>query len=291
MYKAPTTPQEIKDTTKYFKLSANKDIGQHFLFDQDVLHAIVDEYAVYNNKQSTVLEVGPGLGVLTERLVQVADKVVSVELDRRLEPVLHALETQYDNLEIIRSDILRTQLGDYGLSNGNFTVVANLPYQITSHFIRQMLTQEPYPDRLILLVQKEVAERIVAEPGKLSVLALSVQAFADPEIIAMVPPEVFYPAPAIQSAILAINNVRSKKVFKDKQEEDMFFRIVKGGFAQKRKMLRKNLQNIRINEKSLSGDDIDIIYNMIGIKKTARAQEISLKQWLLMLDKIKTFVI
>lgn len=287
-YQAPTTPKDIKSTCKYFGIKANTNIGQHFLTDPTVLDKMLEAY--HGGKSKTVLEVGPGLGILTERLIVAADRVISVELDRTLEPILHALESEHDNLTIIRDDIFNVNLKELGLESGSFSVVANLPYQITSKFLRIMLTTEPYPDRMIVLVQKEVAERIVAKPGKLSILALSVQLFADPSIICSVPASSFSPSPQVESAILVIDGIRCKQLIA-KDREKHFFQLVKGGFAQKRKLLRSNIQNIQFNGRRISITVVDKIFSELKIKKTARAQEISLETWLLMLDKLESFVI
>lgn len=288
-YKAPTSKAEVKELYNEFGIKANTNIGQHFLTDTRVLDTIIKEYSEHK-VTDTVLEIGPGLGVLTERLVSVADRVISVELDRKLEPILHKLETQYTNLTVVRKDILRTPLHELGLESGKFTVVANLPYQITSQFIRAMLTIEPYPDRMILLVQREVAERIVAEPGQMSILALSVQLFSTPEIISIVPPHAFFPPPRVFSAVLAINSIR-KQPFVEIDREKALFRLIKAGFAQKRKLLRSNLRNINHNGKNIPLSFIDDVFTELQIEKNTRAQEISLEMWLKLLDKIESFVI
>lgn len=289
MYKPPTSKAEIKALYQTYGIKANTHIGQHFLLDRKVLDIMINEYTAHTSS-GTVLEIGPGLGILTERLVSVADQVITVELDRRLEPILKKLEHDYKNLTVIRQDILRTDLTKIGLTSGHFTVVANLPYQITSQFIRTMLTIEPYPDRMILLVQKEVAERIVAKPGQLSILGLSVQVFAQPEIIGLVPPWSFHPQPKVWSAILSVNNIRKQKLL-DTQQEPAFFRLIKAAFAQKRKILRSNLGNINHNGKTIPQNVLDQVLSELHIQKTARAQEISLELWLKLLDKLESFVI
>ncbi len=289
LYKAPTSKTEVKELYNEFSIKANTSIGQHFLTDTRVLDTIINEYTK-NKGTDTILEIGPGLGVLTERLVEVADRVISVELDRKLEPILHKLENQYENLTVVRKDILRTPLDELGLESGKFTVVANLPYQITSQFIRAMLTVEPYPDRMILLVQREVAERIVAQPGQMSILALSVQLFAKPEIISIVPPHAFFPPPRVFSAVLAINSVRQQQYIEIEREKALF-RLIKAGFAQKRKLLRSNLRNINHDGKNIPLALIDEAFTALQIEKNTRAQEIPLELWLKLLDKIESFVI
>lgn len=289
MYKAPISKLAIKEVYEAYNIRANTHIGQHFLMETRVLDKIIKDY-LEHKEANAIVEVGPGLGILTERLVDVAERVCSVELDRRLEPILQQLENQYPNLTIVRKDILRTPLQELGFESGKFTVVANLPYQITSQFIRTMLTAEPYPDRMILLVQREVAERIVAKPGQMSILGLSVQLFGDPKIIALVPPHAFYPAPKVFSAILSISNIRKREIVEPKREKALF-RLIKAGFAQKRKLLRSNLANINHNGKNIPLSLIDQTFSELKIEKNTRAQEMPVELWIKLLDKLERFVI
>ncbi|MDP3971095.1 MAG: 16S rRNA (adenine(1518)-N(6)/adenine(1519)-N(6))-dimethyltransferase RsmA [bacterium] len=285
-YQAPHTPDDIKDVLEYFKIKLNKDFGQNFLIDPEV----VEVMALACTKTDTILEVGPGLGILTEQLVARSNNVIAVELDSQLEPILLTLETQYNNLSIVRGDILKTDLSKQGLNNGSFAIVASLPYQITSKFLRNMLTLKPYPAEMILLIQKEVAERIVVKPGKMSVLSLSVQVFADVEIVTQVPRESFFPSPRVDSAVIAIRNIRSKQII-DVQQEKLFFQLIKTGFAHKRKKLANNLKNLVVHNKKISEKQLDQLFIELGLEANVRAQQLSLDDWKKMVDKLESFVI
>lgn len=271
------------------KIIPNKNIGQHFLADQTVLQKIVAA-AKTTVDTDTILEVGPGQGVLTERLVQQAKRVIAVELDRRLQPKLDSLAQRYPNLQVVMADILQVNLSTLGLTTGHFSVVANLPYQITGLFLRQMLTCPPYPRQMVVLVQKEVAERLVAQPGDLSILALSVQLFAKVRIICTVPPAAFNPPPAVDSALITITDIRQSQLVSTEQEK-IFFRLIKAGFAQKRKMLMNNLKNIQHHNQKIPDVVLEQALRSSGVNLKARAQELRLEQWLMLVDKLQQFMI
>lgn len=252
-----------------------RTMGQNFLVDEGVLRKII---AAADLKSSdTVLEIGPGLGVLTWELAKRADRVLALEKDDFLAKLLiqnAKIKVQNDNskLKILNQDALEFDPSDLG----KYKLVANIPYNITSMVIRKFLEAENKPELMVLLVQKEVAERIVAGPGEMSLLSVSVQFYANAEIVDIVKNTSFFPVPKVDSAIIKIV-VRSKE--RGVREID-FFRLVKFGFAAKRKTLENNLvagMHITKNEAA------DII-KKAGLESKIRAQELSVEDWLKLLE-------
>lgn len=263
--------------------------GQHFLTDMSVLNAMVQTYRQYGSVD-TVLEIGPGKGVLTKELVKYAKRVIAVEIDNIFRPDLRAITHDHPNLNLVWNDILQVHLAQLGLKDGSYSIAANLPYLITGQVLRQFLSQSPYPSHMVLLIQKEVAERIVADPGQLSILGLSVQAFSQPRIIRLVPPEAFSPKPKVHSAIVSIEHIRQTQTVKPELEL-AFFRIIKTGFAQKRKLLRSNFKNLNHNGQVLTDSLIDQAWTDLKLSPNARAQELSLEQWVQLVDKLAKLVV
>lgn len=248
---------------------AKKSLGQHFLMHRQIAERIVLAAEVGEN--DTVLEIGPGTGILTRELLRKAGKVVAVEADGDLLPPLQAefsAEIAADKLELIHRDI-RTY--DPGTISGPYKLVANIPYYITGEILRQFLTASHKPSSLTLLVQKEVAERI-ARSTKESLLSLSVKAFGEPKYSFTVPKGAFNPAPKVDSAVLSITNVSSP--FKNNEEEQRFFEILHVGFAHKRKMLAKNLEAVTSAEK------IATEFSELQLSPKIRAEDVSLASWL-----------
>lgn len=252
-------------------MRAKKSLGQHFLTSASALQKIVDAAALAAD--DTVLEIGPGKGVLTHELLQRAGRVVAVEKDSRLIPHLRetfAASCGAGKLQLVEGDVLQMELGALGLFDRAFVVVANIPYYITGELLRMLLSGEVQPNRGVFLVQKEVAERI-ARSKKESILSISVKAYGEPHYVGTVPRGAFAPAPAVDSAILAIANI-SKDFFSDIDEEH-FFRIVKTGFGQKRKQLAGNLE--RIADRAA----LDATWRKLGLESTVRAEDLPLTSW------------
>ena len=244
-----------------------KSLGQHWLFDELSLNAMVRVANMTNT--DTVLEVGPGLGTLTKKLCQTADKVVAVELDDELAPRL-ADEVRADNLEVIHQSILDF---DVSTMSKGYKVVANIPYYLTSHLIRQLLEAENKPTTMVLLVQKEVAERVVAQAGHHSMLSVSVQFYAEADLCEQVPARLFTPPPKVDSQIVRITP-RTQPLFPGVNEEN-FFKIVRAGFSEKRKKLRSSLSGAL----HFSKVEVDEWLKQAGISPDARAQELGLQEW------------
>lgn len=212
-------------------MPTKKSLGQHWLKDRTILASIADAAKI--SPSDTVLEIGPGLGTLTSELLRRAKKVVAVELDQNL---ANKLPGQFPgkNLEVVHQDILSYNLDDLPSS---YIVVANVPYYITSKIVHMLLTAKNKPKRVVLLVQKEVAERLAALPGNMSILAISAQAYADVSLGEIVPAAYFTPPPKVDSQVVILDVGASRIAGDEKQ----FFRIVKAGFSAKRKKLRSSI--------------------------------------------------
>lgn len=248
-------------------MKAKKSFGQNWLRDEATLSEIVD--AAELSIKDTVLEVGPGLGTLTNKLGQKAGKVVAVEADQDLIPHLLDQAAKVNNLEIVTGDILKYNLGDLPLG---YKVVANIPYYLTSNLIRNLLEAQNPPSLMVLLIQKEVAERIVAKPGQMSVLSFSVQYYATASIVRGVDRELFDPVPKVDSSVIKIVR-RGEPAFT--ADFKQLFRLVKVGFGEKRKMLRNSLSGgLHIEQTKAE----ELLVNA-SIPVTARAQELSMPQW------------
>ena len=255
---------------KEHNLVPKKDLGQNFLVDGNILTRMVALAEITEN--STVLEIGAGLGSLTFFLAQAAKQVTAVEVDEDLLPIAEKILAGFSNVTLIAEDILAIDLHTLHLPDG-YTVVANIPYYITSAIIRKLLTASEKPTRMVLTMQEEVAERICAQPGKLSLLALSVQVFGTPEMLMKIPAGAFYPAPTVDSVTLRINLFPDPAIPQEKL--DIFFRLIKAGFSQKRKMLRNTLSS----GLHLPHDQVETLLEQAGIDPQRRAQTLSIDEW------------
>ena len=253
-----------------------RSLGQNFLRSGKAISDIVKAGDIHPGE--TILEAGPGEGVLTHALLKAGAKIIAVEKDRRLIPILaqkFSSEISSGQLTLIEADILDFDILGI-LLNPSYKVIANIPYYITGAFIRKFLEAEHQPSKMVILVQKEVAERILARDGKESILSISVKSYGSPKIIGIVKAGSFVPAPKVDSAILSIENI-SKKFF-DGFAEVEFFRIVKAGFAHKRKKLSGNLRN-------LYPKVLETLANL-KIKENARPEELQIEQWELLTRKL-----
>ncbi|HMN19328.1 MAG TPA: 16S rRNA (adenine(1518)-N(6)/adenine(1519)-N(6))-dimethyltransferase RsmA [Candidatus Moranbacteria bacterium] len=258
------------------EVKAKKSLGQNWLKDEEVLQRIIQDASL--SGEDVVLEIGPGQGALTEKLAAACKKVVAIELDDRLVPILENKFSQNSRVEIIHGDILRINLPELiakqGMRGRGYKVVANIPYYITAPIIRLLLETTYPPKEIYLLVQKEVAERIVASPGAMSVLAVSVQYYADARYLFTVCKESFYPVPKVESAVVKIVlNDQEESVNADGAKR--FFKVVRAGFSAKRKTLANNLAaSLQLDKKSIE----DGLAEM-GFSKAVRAQELSVQDW------------
>ena len=255
---------------KRYDLRAHKGLGQNFLQDPLALEKIVSAAEI--QPTDTVLEIGPGLGSLTRYLAVAAKEVIAVELDENLLPPLKMVLAPHRNVHLIAGDILKLAPKDLILQK-DYIVVANIPYYITSAVIRHLLEKEPKPRRIVLTVQKEVAERICAKPGDMSLLALSVQVYGKPHIATTIPAEAFFPAPKVASAVLGVDIYPFPLI----KEEllSTFFRLIKAGFSQKRKTLRNSLAS-GLHISPVNAADL---LTGAGIDPQRRAETLSIPEW------------
>ena len=244
-----------------------KSLGQHWLFDEASLEAMITAGAIEST--DTVVEVGPGLGPLTKKLCQQAERVIAVELDDVLAAGL-ADKVKAENLEVVHQSILEFDTKDLP---AGYKVIANIPYYLTSNLIRRMLENPNPPSVMVLLIQKEVAERVAAGPGSMGILSVATQYYAEVSLKELVPAELFTPPPKVDSQIIQITR-RSEPLFSD-IDADVFFKLVRAGFSEKRKKLRSALSGgLRITK-----IEADKLLELAGTSVNARAQELDLKQW------------
>ena len=268
----------VKALLGQFGLKAKKRLGQHFLVEEQVLDCILS--AAELSSEDIVIEVGPGLGILTKKLAEEAAKVIAVELDPRLVGVLRKRLPLFTNVRIIQGDILkltpgRLLEGDLGAleAGRSYKVVANLPYYITSPVLRHFLEASWKPSVMVVMVQKEVGEAIAATCGRMSLLSVSTQLYSKPTIIAYVPRRSFYPAPKVDSVVLRLD-VYSKLPI-DISDVNGFFDIVTSGFSSPRKQLRNSLaQGLGI-----TSDQVASLLEKAGIEAKRRAESLSLEEW------------
>lgn len=268
----------MRSLLRQHHLDPHKGLGQNFLVDHNALKDIVESAGL--SRQDVVLEIGAGLGSLTRILATKAQKVTAIEIDRKLIPVLREVVTPFSNVEVIQGDILELDPREI-ISKPGYVVVANIPYYITSAIIRHLLESPLKPSRLVLTMQAEVAERICAEPGDLSLLALSVQVFGKPVINATIPADAFYPVPKVDSATLRVDIY--EEPFLNDHQRQTFFSIVKMGFSQKRKMLRNTIAA----GLHLSNEEAAKILSGAGIDPTRRAQTLDLVEWRTLVGEIE----
>lgn len=271
-----------------------KSLGQNFLRDEKVLRKIIE--AADLQADDFVIEIGPGEGALTEKLAERVQKIIAIEIDTSLIPRLKRKFGDTKNIVIIEGDVLKINLhkllGSEGSTFGvlkvepsrnpqNYKVVANIPYYITSPIIRLFLESEFPPAEMILMVQKEVAERIVAKPGQMSLLTLAVQYYAQAELLFIVDRKSFYPAPEVDSAVIRITPSPpsplpiGERVAEGRVRDKKFFRLARAGFSAKRKTLLNNLSSGLHLDKAAVEEKL----KTAGLKPTARAQELSVEDW------------
>ena len=275
-------PTHLQEICKQCGLTPSKKYGQNYLISDSPIKKMIEAADVV--KTDTIIEVGPGFGVLTFALTEKAKKVIAFEIERKLQKYWD--EVKPDNLEVIWGNALN-KVQDVSDEIKNYKVVANLPYQITSNVLRTLLELENKPKSITVMVQKEVADRIVAKPGDMSMLAVSVQYYGEPKIVTKVAKGSFWPAPKVDSAVLHIRikdkGLRNIQLLDEiasngiggKEFDKLFFEVVKAGFANKRKQLWRNLS---VGLKSDSEEIKDILKEVVGNEKI-RAEELSVEQW------------
>ena len=261
---------QIKNELNQLGIKPKKSLGQNFLINEGVYHKIVATLELGPN--DTVVEVWPGLGTLTQYLATSGAKIIAVEKDHQL---VEHLKTKFANekrVKIIEEDILKFNPANYQLQTTHYKLVGNIPYYLTSHLLRTVFEKWPQPELIVLMLQKEVAQRICAKPPEMSLLAVSIQYYAQPKIISYVSHGSFYPPPEVDSAIIKLDP--KYKILNTKNDQE-FFKIVKAGFAGKRKQLGNNLSRGLNLEKNLVEEKL----KLIGIDPKRRAETLTLLEW------------
>lgn len=256
------SPEVVHYICKRFDIKMSKKLGQNFLIKRGIVDEIV--HAAELTVGEPVLEVGPGIGTLTQGLAQSGADVTAIELDRRLLEVLDTTLASYDNVRIIHGDVLKLDLPTI-MNQKPFKVVANLPYYITTPIIMSLLESKLPIERLVVMVQKEVALRMVAKPGTkdYGALSVAVQYYTEPDIVLDVPPKSFLPAPAVTSSV--IRCILRDKPPVDVIDEKLFFRVVKAGFAQRRKTFANTMRTTGLSKEQI--DDILVKANIDGQRR------------------------
>ena len=271
---------QLKKELNRFDLKANKVLGQNFLYSESVVNDMVE--AADLSSDNTVLEVGPGLGILTEKILEKNCKVLAVEKDRNLVKYLEDKFKSYEKLKIVEDDILEFPISNFSSQGGsaerggqfpNYKIIANLPFYLTSRFLRVFLESKNKPSSMILLMQKEVANRIVASDKNRSVLSVSCELYSEPKIIRQVSSRSFYPKPDVDCAVIKFKVFKKPKY--NIQNIKLFFKIVKAGFSARRKQIHNNL-SAGLN---ISSDEIKNILERTNINFKRRAQTLSLEEW------------
>jgi 16S rRNA (adenine1518-N6/adenine1519-N6)-dimethyltransferase len=260
-------PREMLEA---FGINPKKSLGQNFMHDPNTIEKIAVTAEIMPD--DTVIEVGPGTGELTERLSQSARHVMAIEVDERLQPLLEERFANHKNVYFVFGDVLKTNIAQL-VGAKDYLLVANVPYYITTAILEHVLSAPHRPQRIVITMQYEVAQRICAEPGDMSLLAVSVQYYGKPQIVGKLNPAVFWPRPGVDSAILRVDCYEQPIV--DAPNDELFFRVVKAGFSQKRKQLRNSLAGGLQVKNSVAGEYLDAA----GIDSTRRAETLTLEEW------------
>jgi 16S rRNA (adenine1518-N6/adenine1519-N6)-dimethyltransferase len=266
-------PRQILDR---YGIAPKQGLGQNFLYDEGLLARIAA--AAELSPDDAVLEIGPGLGALTRQLAQAAGRVVAVELDDRLLPVLRYELEPFANVEIVHGDIL--SFDPASQFDGPFVVVANVPYYITGAILRRLLEEKPRPRRMVMTVQREVADRLTARPPDMSLLAVSVQYYGSIKLVGAVKAGAFWPRPEVDSAVIRVD-VDERFLGRGEgeqgrkgEEEAAFFRVVRAGFSEKRKQLKNNLRRLGLTDEAIAA-----ALEAAGVDGRRRAETLNVGEW------------
>ena len=276
MDKRLSSHKATMEIVKKHDFKFTKSLGQNFLIDDNIIDKIVDGSLA--GQGDKVIEVGPGIGTLTRELASRSEKVMVVEIDKKLIPILGDTLSDFENVTIVSEDIMKADIKDLidkNLDGGPVKLVANLPYYITTPIIMRFLEEDINVTDIVVMVQKEVAERMNANPGKkdFGALSVAVQFYCDTEIVAKVPRHLFVPQPNVDSIVIALR-VRPERKYKV-EDEDLFFKIVKASFGQRRKTLLNSLTSMGILDKT----DISAVLSVAGIDEKRRGETLSLEEF------------
>lgn len=264
-----TLLEHTQHLAKRYGIRPRRERGQNFCVDETVLAKMIEAAEVSRN--DIVLEVGGGLGTLTRALATHAKEVVVVEIDKQAIRALHDVHKAHSNVRVIHEDILKLEIAK--LITGAYKIVASLPYNITSLFLRNMLEHQRPPEQMVLLIQREVARRITAKPGDMSILACAVQEFANVAVVDNVPPEAFWPEPEVRSSIVRI--VPHTDILTRRADAPSLFRVVRAGFSSPRKQLRNTIKSAF----HLENPTVDSLLTKANIDPHTRAERLSLENW------------
>ncbi len=276
-----TNIKELKEFLEENSFFIKKSLGQNFLVDKNILKKIVESAEI--TKKDTIIEVGAGVGTLTKSLAKRAKKVIAVEKDKKIIPLLKENTKKEKNIEIVEEDIL-----SYNITVKNYKVVANLPYYITSPIIRKFLEESYQPSLILLTIQKEVAQRIAEKPPKMSLLAVSVQFYAKAEILFHISPSCFYPMPGVYSSVIKITPTKRKE-YENESFRKAFFLLARAGFSCPRKQLQKNfslLDKRGIKELNLSKTSFLERLKKSDIDLRRRAETLTIEEWINLTKKL-----
>jgi 16S rRNA (adenine1518-N6/adenine1519-N6)-dimethyltransferase len=281
-----STARMTQEVMKKHNLHTKKSLGQNFLMDDNILRNIVEAASL--NKSTAVIEVGPGIGALTRHLADVSKKVLALEIDQRLIPILNDTLSDYDNVEVIHQDVLKADLGtlirEKFDENEEIMVVANLPYYITTPILMKFLTENVLVKGLVVMIQKEVAERLDASPGEKSYgsLSIAVQYKAKPSLVMTVPKTVFVPQPNVDSAVLRLDVLEHPPV--QVENEPFFYELVRAAFGQRRKTLLNNLMNNLLGKDKK--EQIITTLNQLGIDPSRRGETLTIHEFAKLSDAL-----
>ena len=285
--KEPTlgNPQNTIEVLQKYNFSFQKKFGQNFLIDGHVIEKIIRAAEI--TKDDVVLEIGPGIGTMTQYLACAAKKVIAVEIDKALIPILEDTLSDYDNVEVINNDVLKVDLAALAKEKNNgrpIKVVANLPYYITTPIIMGLFENHVPVDSITVMVQKEVADRMQTGPGSkdYGALSLAVQYYAEPYIVANVPPNCFMPRPKVGSAVIKLTRYEKPPV--DVKDEGLMFRLIRASFNQRRKTLVNGIRNS--GDFSLSKEEIEDVFNRCDLPLNIRGEALTLEQFAMLANCI-----
>ena len=264
--------EETEFILKKYGLRANKKLGQNFLINEEIINQIIEKADV--NKNDTIIEIGPGLGSLTAKLLENANKVIAIELDSNMSNILKERFCLYDNFELIEKDVLKVDLNEIVEKYDSVKVVANLPYYITTPIIMKLLEEKLKLKSITVMVQKEVGERFCAVPNskEYGAITISINYYTKPEIIIDVPKENFEPMPEVDSCVIKLD-VRNVPPVELKSEKD-FFNLIKAGFSQRRKTINNSLASMGISKEKIKN-----VLEKLGIDSKLRAENLTMEQF------------
>lgn len=270
-------PSNTKELLKQFEFRMSKSLGQNFLIDKSILDKIIEGAGL--TKEDYVLEIGPGMGSMTQKLCESAAKVVAVEIDKKLIPVLNVTLSEYDNVTVVNQDVLKVDLKallEEHFGGTPVKVVANLPYYITTPIIMKLLEEKLNLSSITIMVQKEVGDRIKAAPGgkEYGALSVAVQYYAKPSQVLLVPPHSFIPQPEVDSIVLKLDILEEPAV--KVQDEKLFFRVVKASFGQRRKTL---LNALSAGNLGLSKEQFKEVLAAVDVDENRRGETLCLQEF------------